>query len=279
MFYTDSVHANPNTYLSYDLLEDVMLLPSSQYERICERATVFRIGPLIEYAYHDYQSLESQLRSRSNNPTVNSVLHAIANHRSSTPDTTIHARPVEFARAPHTQEGIEDPNWIAFCLRIVDAGVRAGLSKLFAQALVGTLEEMCGNIVDHSQRELTGLVGYAWRRNEFEYVVADAGIGVLRSLRQHPDYSFLADSGQALETAISDGESCHGRNQHRGMGFSRLVFNIAQRNSYLRFRSGDHSYSIDGTLTIPLRRTAPCAPFEGFLISVISKTTNSPKRA
>lgn len=266
---------NPTTYLNFELLEDVMLLPSSESEHIVEQATILRIGPLVEYAYHHYEDLENHLRSRSNNQAVNSLLDALAGHRRSVPDTSIIARSIEFARAPQTPEDVEDPNWIAFCLRLADAGVKAGLSKQFAQALAGTFEEMSGNLMDHSRRQETGLVGYMWRRGEFEYVVADAGIGVLRSLLQHPDYSFLTDSGEALETAISDGESCHGRDQQRGSGFNKLVFNIAQRNSYLRFRSGDHSHSIDGTLPIPLRRTAPCAPLEGFLISVISKAKNT----
>lgn len=258
-----------DTYLSYEMLEDVMLLPLSKYRSIVERAGILRIGPLVEYAYHHYQDLPACFQSRLDNPAVTLVLNAL--EKRGVLDTSITARSVEFAKAPQTEEEVESPNWIAFCLRFVDAGIKAGLSKTFAQALVSTLEEMSGNLLDHSKKSSSGLVGYRWRIGEFEYVIVDAGIGVLRSLRQHPDYSFLTDSGEALETALTDGESCHGRDQHRGTGFNKLILNIARRNSYLRFRSGDHSLSIDGTLPSPLKRIAPCASFEGFLISVISK--------
>lgn len=253
-----------------------MLLPFGKYKSIVESATILRIGPLVEYAYHHYEDLPNCLRFRLKNPAVKLVVNAF--HERVLVDTSITARAVEFARVPQTNQGVEDPNWIAFCLRFVDAGVKAGLSKNFAQALVSTLEEMSGNVLDHSRKVSSGLVGYMWRRGEFEYVVTDAGIGVLQSLRQHPDYSFVTDSGEALETALTDGESCYGRDQHRGTGFNKLMFNIAQRNSYLRFRSGDHSLSIDGTLPIPLKRTAPCAPFEGFLISVVSKPNIAVKK-
>lgn len=263
-------------YLSYEMLEDVMLLPFGEYKSIVDRARVLRIGPLVEYAYHHYQDLRECLKSRADNPAASLVLNTFAERPIL--DTSISARSVEFTKAPQTTPGVEEPNWIAFCLRFVDAGVKAGLSKTFAQALVSTLEEMSGNLLDHSKNVSSGLVGYRWSLGEFEYVIADAGIGVLQSLTQHPDYSFLMDSGEALETALTDGESCHGRDQHRGTGFNKLMFNIAQRNSYLRFRSGDHSLSIDGTLPIPLKRTAPCAPFEGFLISIISKPKNLLKK-
>src|ERR1700730_8376481 len=265
-----------DTYLSYEMLEDVMFLPLGNYKSIVERAMILRIGPLVEYAYHHYQDLPGCFQSRLDNPAVNLVVKAL--EKRATLNTSITAQSVEFAKAPQTSEEVENANLIAFCLRFVDAGIKAGLSESFAQALVSTLEEMSGNLLDHSKRVASGLVGYRWHVGEFEYVVADAGVGVLRSLRQHPDYSFLTDSGEALETALTDGESCRGRNQHRGTGFNKLMFNIAQRNSYLRFRSGDHSLSIDGTLPIPLKRTAPCAPFEGFLVSVISKSKNRPQK-
>ena len=52
---------NKPTYLSFDLLEDVMNLPTSRYEEIVRQATVLRIGPLVEYAYHHYECSAEQL--------------------------------------------------------------------------------------------------------------------------------------------------------------------------------------------------------------------------
>lgn len=263
------------TYLSFDLLEDVMLLPPSKYEEIVGRATVLRIGPLVEYAFHHYEHAAATLRSRADNQLVETLLHALAGSTPGAADTSMRARPVEFFRAPRMPEGVEDPNWIAFCMRLIDAGVKAGLPKQFAQGLAGTFEEMTGNLIEHSERSESGVVGYAWRRGEFEYVVTDAGIGVLNSLRQHPDYSWISDSGEALETAVCDGESRYGRKQFRGTGFHDLLYNIARRNSYLRFRSGDHSYALDGTKSLPVKQMQHCAHFQGFLISVVCRPLNN----
>jgi hypothetical protein len=265
---------NPHTYLSFDLLEDVMLLPSSKYEEIVERSTILRIGPLVEYAYHHYEDAANHLRSRSDLLAVNSLLNVMAGRTRVASDTWMKARPVEFFRIPQSPEEVNDPNWIAFCMRLTDAGVKAGLPKQFSQGLAGTFEEMTGNLLEHSERSASGVAGYMWRAGEFEYVVADAGIGVLNSLHQHSDYSLIADSGEALETAVCDGESRHGRKDHRGTGFHDLITNIARRNSYLRFRSGDHSYSLDGTKSLPVKQVQHCAPFQGFLISVVSRPLN-----
>lgn len=267
---------NKQTYLSFELLEDVMNLPPSKYEEIIERATVIRIGPLVEYAYQHYEGAHKQLRPLNDNQVVNSltnILH-VANPSQAPIDTSIKPRPIEFFKCPQSVEEVEDPNWIAFCLRLMYAGMQAGLSKEFSQALAGTFEEMTGNLLEHSKEPNSGIVGYRYIAGEFEYVVADAGIGVLKSLLSHPDYSWLSDSGEALETAVSSGESRHGRRQLRGFGFDRLMYNIAQRNSFLRFRSGDHSYSIDGTRPTPLKKTQHCAHFQGFLISVVSRPSN-----
>jgi hypothetical protein len=178
---------------------------------------------------------------------------------------------IEFSGVPQTKDEVEDPQWMAFCKRLMDAGVKAGLTKNFSQGLVGTLEEMTSNVMEHSECARSGLTGYRWVPGEFEYVVADRGIGVLSSLRNHPDYSWLEDAGEALEVAVCDGESRHGRDAHRGTGFHYLLYNIASRDSYLRFRSGDHCYSIDGTVQPILRKTYPCPPIEGFLISLVAK--------
>lgn len=271
-----TAESTKNTFLSFDLLEDVMNLTRPRYEEIVGRATIARIGPLVEYAYHHYKTAAEQLSPLGDHPAVSSLADSLRDAEGSraATDTSIKPRPVEFFKCPQSDEGFEDPNWMAFCLRLMYAGAEAGLSKEFSQALAGTFEEMTGNLQEHSEAPQSGLVGYRHATGEFEYVVADAGIGVLRSLKQHSDYSWLADSGEALETAVSSGESRHGRRQLRGFGFNKLMYNIAQRNSYLRFRSGDHSYTIDGTRPTPLKKTQHCAHFQGFLISVICKTPN-----
>jgi hypothetical protein len=261
----------PASYLNFELLEDVMGLPLSERDAVLSQAATFRIGPLVEYAYHEYGDADRCLRTWSGDQTVRAFAKALdlSGVMSASADSSLQAKQVEFFRSPRANLEYEEGRWIAFCRRLEDAGIKAGLSKGFSQGLAGTFGEMTSNILEHSESPGTGIVGYSWREREFEYVVADAGIGVFESLRKHPDYDWLVDSGQALETAVQDGESRFGHKGGRGTGFHLLLCNIADRNSYLRFRSGDHSYVLDGTHGTPRKEIRPCAPFQGFLISIV----------
>jgi hypothetical protein len=269
----DTTESELGPVLNFDLIEDVMSLPPDDSEKIISKTRITRIGPLVEFAYHNSGRL-GRLESEMNSSALNSLANAVDaaglsrfNNSLSLEATTN----IEFSGVPQTKDAVEDPQWMAFCRRLMDAGVKAGLTKNFSQGLVGTLEEMTSNVMEHSECARSGLTGYRWVPGEFEYVVADRGIGVLSSLRNHPDYSWLEDAGEALEVAVCDGESRHGRDAHRGTGFHYLLYNIASRDSYLRFRSGDHCYSIDGTVQPILRKTYPCPPIEGFLISLVAK--------
>lgn len=248
-----------------------MGLSSSERNTVLDQAATFRIGPLAEYIYHEYNRADQCLKARSGDRNVRAFAKAmdLSGVMSASPDSSLQARQVEFFRSPQANSDYEDWRWIAFCRRLEDASIKAGLPKGFSQGLAGTFGEMTSNILEHSESPGTGIVGYSWREREFEYVVADAGIGVFESLRKHPDYDWLVDSGQALETAVQDGESRFGHKGGRGTGFHLLLCNIADRNSYLRFRSGDHSYVLDGTRGAPRKEIRPCAPFHGFLISVV----------
>jgi hypothetical protein len=273
------IRTQPNTNeseheaLSFELLEDVMSLSCEESEEIISRARIERIGPIVEYAYHNSKSLD-RLGSNLDSEVLKSLADAVDAARHSHFNSSLSfetSTAVEFSRTPQTREEVEDPRWMAFCKRLMGAGIKAGLSKSFSQGLSGTLEEMTSNIIEHSDCASSGLTGYRWVSGEFEYVVADRGIGVLSSLRKHADYSWLEDAGEALEVAVCDGESRYGRNAHRGTGFHYLLYNIASRDSYLRFRSGDHCYSIDGTVQPILKKTYPCSSLDGFLISLIAK--------
>lgn len=259
--------------LSFEFLEDVMALSSEASEELISQAKIRRIGPLVEYVYHN-ANVVARLESKRHSSTVKSLAEVLTAAKLSRfhPSLSFEASTaVEFCFTPHTEDEIDDPRWVAFCKRLMDAGIKAGLSKGFSQGLVGTLEEMTSNVFEHSENAESGLTGYRWSFGEFEYVVADRGIGVLASLLKHSEYSWLDDAGQALEVAVCDGESRFGRDAHRGTGFHHLLYNVASRDSYVRFRSGDHCYTIDGTVQPILKRTYPCPPFNGFLISLVAK--------
>lgn len=264
-----------DSYLSFRLLEDVMNLPAHSRDELIAQTTILRIGPLVEHTYHYYgQSNNPILFGRSISRQATALAQTLnlpsLNHAPQT--TSLTPRSFEFLRTPQTYEEFDSPYWYAFCKRLENAASKAGFEKGYAQALAATFEEMVSNVYEHCEKRNTGIVGYRQYGNEVEYVVSDAGIGVLASLRQNSDYSHILDSGQALDTAVKNGETRHGKGSGHGVGFNRLL-NIAKRRSYIRFRSGDHCYVIDGTRQPPNLRIASCAAFDGFLISVVCRLT------
>ena len=245
----------------------------------CPRTTAIRslqeqqsedIGPLIEVIYSNYndpfRSLQMLLPSLETRE-LDHVLR-LSSLEQSQQDLTVIGRSVEFFRSPQNEDQFASRAWQAFRMRMQDAAKKAGLSLKFAQGLVATLDDMANNAADHSQNPTTAIVGYKWTNGSFEYVVADAGIGVLQSLHTCSEYSSVSDSGEALDIAIQSGESRYGKGSGHGLGFDHLVLNIANRNSRLRFRSGDYSLTLDGLSQPTEKIIRPCSDLQGFLISV-----------
>jgi hypothetical protein len=227
----------------------------------------------VEFAYRDYSTAVLKLRSVGDSNIVAVLRDALQRNSILDYKLTTQLAPsnVEFIRSFQTEDEVDDNRWIAFCKRLENAASKAGLERQFAKALTGTVEEMASNILEHSYYPSTGLVGYRWSTSEFEYVVADSGIGVLGSLRKNSHYSYLSNHLDALQTALQEGESRHGHNVGRGFGFRDLIKNIANRNSFLRFRSGDEGLMIDGTQSPPVWYTRRTQQANGLLISVVSK--------
>lgn len=135
--------------------------------------------------------------------------------------------------------------------------------------LVAAMAEMESNIHEHSDAVDTGLLAFRATPGIFEFVAADRGVGVLSSLRRCPEFVSLADHGKALRTALTDGASRHGSKSDHGHGFRQIFIGLANLQSALRFRSGDHALTIDGVS--PELTTAHLAQkpeIDGFFVSV-----------
>lgn len=271
---TDDVRPASRSYLTFGLLDGLAARSRAELEAHVERTAVRRIGPLVEFAYLDYRNATERLRVPNDSQTIESLSTTLAkpniNHFHLA--TSLSPNHFEFIRGFQTEAEADDLRWMTFCKRLECAAASAGLGDQFAKALTGTVEEMTSNVLEHSEHAETSIVGYRWSQREFEYVVADSGIGVLQSLRKNSYYSHLEDAGKALETAVQEGESRRGHNVGHGLGFRDLLNNIANRNSYLRFRSGNYALVIDGTQSPPMWETKACLPLTGFLISIVSKT-------
>lgn len=264
---------NKNEFLHFDLLDDVMNADANLQDKNVSSKKLYRIGPIVEYIYQTSTD-KLLLFNEDQNPIIVSLENTLnANSFERTRiDTSFDSKKVEFHRCYKTDDEFQDARWTAFRKRFESAAKNSGLKENFAKALVGTFDEMAGNILDHSDKPETGLVGYRWSKSEFEYVVADAGIGVLNSLRKHADYNYLKDAGEALRTALQYGESRFGKQTERGTGFHTLLKNLANRKSYLRFHSGNHHHTIDGTKDQTEEYTKESTTFDGCLISVVCKS-------
>jgi len=136
--------------------------------------------------------------------------------------------------------------WDQWAKHAENAAVAAGLPHGLVARLMGALGELQDNVFEHSGAPCTGLVAYGVAHGTFEFVVADAGRGVLASLRENAEFAHLADSGAALRVAASDGASRHARDTGHGYGIGQLFRALAQDAAELRFRSGDHALRLWG---------------------------------
>jgi hypothetical protein len=203
-----------------------------------------RIGPLVEMAMARRAAPESYAAVSFEPPFVNMVEYALrdgAISGSQASDVT-----GAFPLRRYDPKAPGQLHWDQWAKHAENAAVGAGFPRRLIEALLGALGELQDNVYEHSGRPETGLVAYAVSPDAFEFVAADAGIGVLASLRQNPEFSGLTDSGAALRAAASDGASRLGRDSGHGYGIGQLFRALANHEGELRFRSGDHALALRG---------------------------------
>lgn len=230
------------------------------------------IGPLIELLLYSRTNggLISSLDDLQAMRRVRALVDALQAQRRGLPvylDDQASGRRVGFIATAH--KGRSGHPWDDFCLKARAAAEQAGLQDTEARALIGALVEIEENVHLHSERVDDGVVAFAATPQRFELVVADSGIGALRSLRTHPDYAELSDEGTALRLALENGHSRYGRDSGHGLGFNRLFIGLAALKAELRFRSGDHALTIAGTGPRLVAATTTQRPaLQGFMASI-----------
>jgi len=264
--------------LTFQLLDDLML--GVQRRRLLAESflpslNVGDIGPLIELFLYA-RSGESLVPTLAGLPQYKRVLalnEALELGRLGRPvylEDEQTGRSVGFLATAHRSQS--GHVWDDFCVKARIAAGRAGLAATEARALVGAMVEIEENVHLHSQRVDDGIVGFSAARDRFEFVVGDSGIGILNSLRSHPDYAELHDGGEALRMALQNGTSRYGRASGHGLGFNALFVGLAALNAELRFRSGDHALTISGVGPGLVSATTWQRPLiQGFMASVVCK--------
>jgi hypothetical protein len=265
-----------NQELTFRFLDDLVLgmqRGRANAAAVLPTLSVDDIGPLIELF----------LYTRTDRPIVPSLAHLPAFRRVQALHQALQpgqcglplyladertSRSAGFIATMHrSQTGLP---WDDFCLKARIAAGHAGLEPTEARALVGALIEIEENVHLHSERVEDGIVGFSASPGRFEIVVGDSGIGVLNSLRSHPDYTGLADAGTALRLALENGHSRYGRDSGHGLGFNALFVGLAALKAELRFRSDDHALTISGTgPRLVSATTLQRPPLQGFMASVV----------
>ncbi len=166
------------------------------------------------------------------------------------------------------QWNANDIDWIRFCLSAQKAATAANFPRPLPAQLAAALEELTNNIYEHSSAADSGIAIFRAGREQFELAVVDRGIGTLASLQSCTEYSHLTDHGQALRLALSEGVSRFGQSAKRGNGFRPIFVGLANLNGSLRFRSGDHAFSIDGQQISVPAKLAQKVFLRGFLASL-----------
>lgn len=160
---------------------------------------------------------------------------------------------IGFYRTRSAPEDRDEGVWTHFRFKAQLAAESCGFHRQTAKRLVGAIGEIEDNIHEHSGARRSGVVAFQARPAAkdrpaaFAFVVGDAGMGVLDSLRRSPRYTALDGHGEALSLALSDGESRFAHEDPaRGTGFRGLFVGLASLRGRLRFTSGDHALAIQG---------------------------------
>ncbi len=152
-----------------------------------------RIGPLVELASARRLHPAVYARVTAEAPFAKALERAIG-------DGAICGlqRSARFGVFPLVHLGPDgDPSdqWTLWFSRADQAARSAGFTNLTAAMIMGAFGELQDNVFRHSQAYSSGVVAFAITRDGFELVVSDRGVGVLGSLRTHPDYADLRDAG------------------------------------------------------------------------------------
>ena len=204
------------------------------------------VGPLVELAIGHMATPEAYHRVVIEPPIFHEIARALAVGTVTGAAYRDRAGVFPLSRFDPSDGDVDNSLWDQWAKHAENAAVAAGLPRGLAAGLMGAVGELQDNVIEHSGRTDTGLVAYSAGTDTFEFVVADAGRGVLASLRENPQFTRLSDCGLALRAAASDGVSRYADGTGHGYGIGQLFRALARHAADLRFRSGDHALRLWG---------------------------------
>lgn len=236
----------------FELLDEIALLPARHagYVTSLLRPLQFSsLGPVFEYEFRRRWCTPTlpSLSQLSSSALVRHVAAAFAGDLNASALTSGEAL-MGLTALPGD---LLDPNWTAFTVRVVRAAMGAGFSNSVASSLAGAMVELADNIHRHSEAPKTGAVAFLQSERRFEFVVGDAGIGMLASLKSAPDFRQLLDDLEALQLAVLPGVSRFGRESGCGYGYRTVFAPLRAAAGIVRLRSGKGALTIRDTNHLP----------------------------
>lgn len=263
--------------LDFTLLDDVALAVERRQINVAPhlaKAQAVTIGPLVELAMLERQWPASGLAVSvlPNCPLQHALRNALTPGSLHPAEGLFNQVRFGFVQTGRDPLAEDQSKWDRFCLSAQGAAVAVGLPKQMGRQLIGAMREIEDNVHLHSGRARDGIVGYRATVGAFEFVVADSGIGALQSLRSNPRHADLRDAGTAIHRALTDGVSRFDEESGHGFGFHSLFVGLANSNGFLRFRSGDHTLTLDGASpSLLLEKIEQRSDFQGFSASALCR--------
>lgn len=263
--------------LTFQYLDDLAMAADKRGKNVTayfSELDDFPIGPFVEWLLLSRMVATTlpSLASFGAVPVVAQLLDALGNS----------GRPVfvdgsngsvGFIRITRDFEDVDNAGWAKFKMQMSTKAQIAFLAGAEARALVGALEEIENNVLQHSQRSHDAVVAFVAKPDEFSFVVGDNGIGPLSSFRSCSEYEYLADHGEALRLTLADGASRYGHSSGHGKGYNSLFIGLAMMQANLRFRTGNKMLSIRGVGPSRAADTITDRTFlQGFLASVVCRS-------
>lgn len=166
--------------------------------------------------------------------------------------------------------------WSAFVKRADATARAAGFAEAVAAGLAGAIGELADNIMQHSEAPESGIAAFAGNPGRFEYVVADAGVGMLASLRRASEFGSIRDDMEALQLAITAGVSRHGKGVGYGYGYRAVFLPLRASSGLIRLRSGMGVLEVSGVGPTPDQARCIQRPqHRGVVVSVELSTMES----
>lgn len=218
-------------------------LPVAFFEDVCS---------VVEYElYRRYRRSDLPSLSEFHDASLMRGVTAIVNGAHAAVPRSLRLQPVNADVIPIPKALGRDAVWTAFVKRAEMTARAAGFPEGIAAGLAGAIQEMADNVVQHSEAPASGIAAFARIADRFEYVVGDAGIGMLASLRKAAEFRSLRDDLEALPLAVMPGVSRHGPGTGRGYGFRAVFLPLRAGHGVVRLRSGTGVLEMHGVSIQP----------------------------